>query len=432
VTKFYKCFTHRYARTCLLVRTLVPTRLCATACVVLCSASACASLGKTPPHPDLQPWPEIRSDFPVEPLRARMQEYSITFAAEVDRTATAIERRASDATVRRNAQLWKLRAVPEMRKACFRPGPLVALIDAWILARQMDQFFTDGAGAGAFGAFQPEAVEATRRLVSQLRAIGDSVSVSHEATAELERTVVDPWLLQHPLHDLTFARESPIARFADLTRTRGDAFESVGSIEEVLASLSTQLRIYLSDLPRQVRGEIDLLRADALPPDDFASMQRDLHTSAAAVSQIAGIVGGVPDLIRGERQLAFDEVGRQRVLVMDGVAGERTQVIAAMTRMVAAERDLLLRDVEWQRRATLEWATGERREATAAVRQHIADALIALRRERTTLVDDMRRLVDVVSLRVTLFVIFAVVLAPLIAHVYVRVWPRRRRGPESP
>ena len=402
-----------------------------TAGLAVCSAAACASLGKTPPRPDLQPWPEIQSDFRVEGLRTRMQEYSITFAAEVDRASTSIERRASDAGIRRNALLWRLRAVPEMRKACFRSGPVVALVDAWILARQMDRFFADGDGAAAFGTFQPEAVEVSRRLVNQLREIGDSITVSRDATVQLERTVVDPWLAQHLLHDLTFTRESPIARFADLARARGDAFESVGTIEEVLTNLSTQLRLFLGDLPRQVRGEIDLLRSDALPPDDVASMQGDLHSSAAAVSQIATTVGGVPDLVRAERQLAFDEVARQRILVMEGVAIERTQVIDAMTRLFAAEHTQLLQDVEWQRKATLEWATAERREATAAVRQHIADALLVLRRERAGMVDDMRRLVDVVSLRVGLFMVLAVVLAPFIAHVYARVWPRRWRGPEK-
>ncbi len=73
------------------------------ACLALASLAACASVGKKPKQPDLKPWPEIRPDFRVESLRARMHEYSITFAAEVDLAATAIERRAADSTVRRNA-----------------------------------------------------------------------------------------------------------------------------------------------------------------------------------------------------------------------------------------------------------------------------------------------------------------------------------------
>ncbi len=50
----------------------------------------------------------------------------------------------------------------------------------------------------------------------------------------------------------------------------------------------------------------------------------------------------------------------------------------------------------------------------------------ALRGERAVVVDDVRHIVDVVLLRVALFLLAAVVLAPLVAHVYARVWPRRR------
>jgi len=107
------------------------------ACLALFFLAACASLGKKSTQPDLKPWPEIRPDVRMEALRARMYEYSITFAAEVDLAATAIERWAGESTVRRNAVLWRVRAIPEMRKACFRLEPVGALIDAWILARQM-------------------------------------------------------------------------------------------------------------------------------------------------------------------------------------------------------------------------------------------------------------------------------------------------------
>jgi hypothetical protein len=145
----------------------------------------------------------------------RMHEYSITFAADVDRAATAIERQAADSTVRRNAALWRVRAIREMRKACFRLAPVGALVDAWIVARQMDQLCRDGAGAGAFGTFQPEPVEVSRRLVQQMREIGGSIAVSPQATIAFEHKFIDPWLTEHPLSDITLVRESPMGRFAD-------------------------------------------------------------------------------------------------------------------------------------------------------------------------------------------------------------------------
>jgi hypothetical protein len=41
--------------------------------------------------------------------------------------------------------------------------------------------------------------------------------------------------------------------------------------------VSQQVRIYLSDLRRQIRGEVDLMRSDILPQESLASMQGDLY-----------------------------------------------------------------------------------------------------------------------------------------------------------
>ena len=227
------------------------------ACFAL-SLGGCASLGKQSTQPSLTPWPESRSDFRLEPLRQRMLEYSITFAAEVNLAATSIEQRATDSTVRRNAMLWRVRGIPEMRKASFRVEPIAALIDTWIFARQMDQLFRDGAGAGAFGTFQPEAVEVSRRLADQME-IGGSITVSPDARAEFEGKFIDPWLAEHPLRDITFVRESPIARFAEQSRERRHApvRGHHGGTGGQPSPAGAHLR---GDLPRQIRGEVDLMR----------------------------------------------------------------------------------------------------------------------------------------------------------------------------
>jgi len=407
------------------------TLLSIAACLALSSIMACAGLTQKPTGPDLKPWPEIRPDFRVESLRARMHEYSITFAAEVDLAATAIEQRAADSTVRRNAVLWRVRAIPEMRKACFRLEPVSALVDAWIFARQMDQLFNEGAGTSAFGTLQSEAIGVSRRLVDQIREIGGSVAVSPEARAEFERKFIDPWLADHPLDDITFVRKSPIARFAEQSRARGDTLQSVGTMEELAFTISQQARIYLADLPRQVRGEVDLMRFDLLPAESVASMQADLHLSAAAADRIARAAEGVTPLVLSERPIILDELSRQRSLVMEAFSVEREQAVGAIIRALAAERRELLRNVESQRQATLEWATAERRETIAELRRELAGSLEALHAERAVIVDDVRQIVDVVLLRVAIFLVAAVLLAPLVAHAYARVWPGRRREPEQ-
>jgi hypothetical protein len=291
----------------------------------------------------------------------------------------------------------------------------------------MHQLFSEGDGAGAFGPFQTEAVEVSRRLLDQMREIGGSIAVSSQAAIEFERKFIDPWITEHPLRDLTFVRESPMGRFADQSRAGGDVFESVGTIEELAVSLSQQARIYLADLPRQVRGEVDLLRLDLLSPESVASMQGDLHVSAAAADRIASSAEGLSALVPTERHIVLEELSRQRTLVMAAVSIERERAVGAIIRAFAAERTELLRSVELQRLATLEWATTERREAIADVRRELGGAMEAVRGERAVVVDDLDRIVDGVLLRVALFLVAAVMLAPLVAHAYVRVWPRRSR-----
>ena len=313
-----------------------------------------------------------------------------------------------------------------MRKACFRLEPIGALVDAWVFARQMEQLFSNGAGASAFGTLQPDALAASRRLLEHMRQIGGSIAVSADARTAFEQKFIDPWIAEHPLQDMTFVRDSPIARFAEQFPARGDMFQSVGTIEGMAVGLSQQARLYLADLPRQVRGEVDLLRADILAADSLASLQSDVHLSAAGLDRLATTAEGASLLIPNERRAILEELSRQRAMVMDAISVEQQQAVGAITRAFAAERSELLRNFEAQRLATLEWATAERLAVVADVRRELAGSMDALRLERGHAVTDLRVIVDAVLLRVGLFFIVAIVLAPVIAHAYARVWPRRR------
>jgi hypothetical protein len=65
----------------------------------------------------------------------------------------------------------------------------------------------------------------------------------------------------------------------------------------------------------------------------------------------------------------------------------------------------------------------------AEVHRELAASMEALRTERAVVVDDLRQIV--VLLRVGIYLIAAVVLAPLVAHAYARVGPRRWREPQT-
>ena len=76
---------------------------------------------------------------------------------------------------------------------------------------------------------------------------------------------------------------------------------------------------------------------------------------------------------------------------------------------MAADLTELLRNLESQRLATLEWATAERREAIADVHRELAGSMGAVRDERAIVLEDLRHIIDVVLLRVAVFLAAAVV-----------------------
>ena len=170
--------------------------------------------------------------------------------------------------------------------------------------------------------------------------------------------------------------------------------------------------------------------SDLLPAEDGVSILSDVHVSAAAAGRLASTAEAMSPLFLNERRIVLDEMSRQRALVMDAISVERERAVGEIVRAFAAERTELLRNVESQRLATLEWATAERREAIAEVHRELAGSMSALRGERAVVVDDLRHMIDVVLLRVVIFLVAAVVLAPLVAHAYARVWPRRWRDPQ--
>ena len=83
------------------------------------------------------------------------------------------------------------------------------------------------------------------------------------------------------------------------------------------------------------------------------------------------------------------------------------------------------------------WTTGNRislhhgRDYYHALHRELIESIEAVRGERAAVVLDLHQLVDLVLLRVAIFLIAAVMLAPLVAHAYARVWPRRWREPEK-
>lgn len=399
------------------------------------------------------------SNYRYEVLWMHMREFSITFAAEVETCANRIRESSDDPLVHRRSLLWKARSIPEMRKACFRPDPLSALFDAWILSRQMQEFFAKGAGADAFGPFQPEVVAVCEGLVTQILEIRDALKTHDDAMAVTESDLIEPWIAAHPIADFSFNRQSTIAPFAELAPKSGGTFQTVSNINQQITVLTNQIRLALADMPKHVQWEADLIAQELAGPEEIDKLMADFSRITDSVDRAVGVAEQVPVLVHEECKVIFQELDRQLALIIEVLASEREAVLDAISKermevllavdleretvlnRITEERAKVIENVDAQRLATLAWAEGERGIVLDTLGKEIDGAIGELRAERALILDEVRaitdntvrqadgeleELLDLALIRIVLLIALGIIAAPFVAHVYVRVWPTRQ------
>jgi hypothetical protein len=331
------------------------------ACALLGTLASCelpAPRHRAPSTPDVA---FLAADLRSEVLRAHMQELAPLFAGVIERTADAIEAETTDPQVYSNALRWKTQTVPAVQLAALRMEPVAALLDLWSFTVQMHLFFTDGAGREVFGAQQPMAVEASQRLLREITAVARSASDPDEFQAAEQGTF--DWAADHPLQDLTFARDSIIPDFADHSTRSQDVFGSLGTLEDVALAWEQSFSILAASLPRQARWQAELLLHDLLREPEVVALLDTADDASAFMERMPELIDGsvlaLKETAAFEREAAVAELRAERALLLEDVERQRLETLEIVTGELQAERALMLADVERQRLETLEVVQAE-------------------------------------------------------------------------
>jgi hypothetical protein len=347
-------------------------------------------------------------------LRARVDDLAERLVGQIEGASDRIRAEADDPAVRRRALTAKIDAMPAIYSAAYRSDPLVALVDVWALAFQMQQFVEEGEGRDAYGPQQPLARGLAKDVLADVDAVAQSISTGPDAYAQA-RGNVEGWARRNPVERSFSARASMAAYMAE-RRSERDAFVAVGAATETLESLSQRLNTYAATLPKQARWEAELLIADAPHEPVVAGVLGDVHALGATARAANGLLADVPGLVGDEA--------------------------SPVRRMLAAERGAVLAGVNTQRLETLEYVTAERQALLAAVREERIALVAAVRQERmeslaeldaikSRAIDSgmagMRGLVDYALVRVAALVLCLMLAAAVVAvGVYSLTLGRRR------
>jgi DNA-binding transcriptional MerR regulator len=331
------------------------SRLLAATAMLLCVAGCSLISLKTPERP-----------LSSRDLNARIltREFSYHFIAVVEQCADKIAANDSDSEVLTNALRWKIGATAESQRAATRLAPMMALLDTWALASQMQQFLSQGRAGGAlFGSHQ----EAALTVASELDGGAQNLARRLIAPGEFEQyqQFVATYTSEHPLTSLEFVRASVVELWSQRSGAGARLVDSIGTIPEAMEDVSERTRIASEALTLQTIWRTELaLREAGYARSDIRAALKQLDERLAKVSAAAE---SAPQLVHE----AVADVRQSVIELLHRVDSSAASILETLR----TERAALSADVRSEREAVVTAADAERK-AIAQDAARIADQVV--------------------------------------------------------
>jgi hypothetical protein len=349
-------------------------------------------------------------------MRAVENVLAIRVPGTVEAAADAIRTRSTDPGLRRRALLWKIEVIPAFYLALFNGDPLAAVLDAWVLSIQIEQWLESGPGKEAFSPLQSVAIEAARKVRLEIEAAATRVARSPQGF-ERARTTVETWAHAHPIDGPLSSRPSILPELAEMAAagTEMSVFQAVGNIPATVADLATRIDIYTAQLPGAARWQAELLTEQMVDGEDVQRILATLRSVEALTDRTNVLLA--PEGLQAALDIATGRVRGERIAALASIDQQRVETLAYLTR----EREAMVAAIGVERRDAMADVDRQR----LALMQQLDD----LRRHALTDADQLAsRIIQRGALAVAVLLLFAAALTLAV----LRLAPRRRAPGGTP
>lgn len=208
---------------------------------------------------------EVKIDSQTVPLtqqelnmRIMTREYAQQFFAQIEQAADVLHKQyePKDQVYQSYILLWKINAEEGLQSAAYQVSPMAGLIDTWVFAHQMEQFFAQGGGKDLFVGEQAKQVSA--HLAQEIDKLAQALlkpnvyKQSNQFVAQFVRT--------YPFADLSLIR-TPAYRawLAANNISAEDAVSTLGTMPEAIGDVSDRLSLVSEQTPKIMTWKAQLL-----------------------------------------------------------------------------------------------------------------------------------------------------------------------------
>jgi hypothetical protein len=211
--------------------------------------------------------------------------------------------RPADARLRGSMTRLRANSVPAMQSALFKPDPVAALIDAWVLLAQLDALVIATVDQEPLRGIARRRIGVMETEVERIW--GDLAGADEVAPA---RQRVYAFANAHPPENDLVGRQSTAALLAPLVaRGRDRPLATASTLVREMQDLTARLDVQTTYLPRQARWQAQTLMLDAL---NDPSLRRAASEVTAQIAETKAFVSSerqaLVDHLRGESDHAFD------------------------------------------------------------------------------------------------------------------------------
>jgi hypothetical protein len=305
-------------------------------------------------------------------LHAGANSLSARVPALVEESGNRMLASTLDPELRRQALRWKLEGVNAFHLTLFRPDPLAALLETWVLAVQLDDWVSSERVQKGFGDLQPIAADGARAIRETVETTATRVAKTAEGAAKVKE-LVETWAHAHPIQGTFASRPTAEVLLASLaSREDTGLVEAFGQVTSSLDDLSIKVDLYAASVPRIATWEVELALLEGTETDTGKLLLATLQSAHGILGRVDGLLGTLPgrDLessLKGERVAVMGDLDRQRVDLLDRLKGEREAVL----HNIDVQRLATLGDLDRKLDKSLQGADGLRQRAMADMEQMI-------------------------------------------------------------
>ncbi|WP_300180118.1 chemotaxis protein [uncultured Aliivibrio sp.] len=338
--------------------------------------------------------------------RILTRAYSKHFFSEVEAAADEISSTypKDDVLHQSYVLLWKINAEEGLQRAAYQVSPKIALIDSWVFAAQMEQFFSaNGKGAELFDSNVD--FEASQLLHEDVKALAETLLSSTEFN-EAQDFIIK-FVAEHQFDSLMMRRTPALkAWLANQNIDETEAVATLGTMPEALGDVSDRLGLVSEQTPKIMTWKAQLIALNSsVSANDINKTLESLRNTSESfqdfVKNNPEYMQNLAEQMSLQLQPLLDDLDMKTDDKLNQLSAERV----ALEAMVAREREELVNMVERERKAIAIIVSQEREKFTQDLDKVSQDVLTLA----------MDKVIDLIKSTIIYFIlfIFAIFFAPL-------------------